>query len=75
VGARLVGHDVGRETELEEPRHHDRGVAEHPDRQRTTLVTGALAAGDRIVERVGQLVEVARLEPPLDAMRVDVRSW
>ena len=72
VGARLVGHDVGREAEVEQLRDELGGVAEHTDRERPPIVAGSLAASDRILERVGALVEVGGLEAPFDAVGVDL---
>ena len=43
-----------------------------PTRQRAPLGLGPLAAGDRVVEVVGHLVEVAVLDAAVQARRVDV---
>ena len=47
--------------------HHLGGVAEHADRERLSLAAGALDHRQRLVEILGLRVEVAGLEPHLDA--------
>ena len=48
------------------------GVAEQPDRERATSTSRLAHAGERVVERLGRLVEIPRLEPALDPGRVDL---
>ena len=68
----LVGDDVDLHAAPQQLRQHGRAVADQPDRQRAPLGLGALTAGDRVVEVVGHLVEVAVLDAALQARRVDV---
>ena len=72
VGARLVGDDVGREVHLEQLRDEHRRVADETDRQRPLLVAGPHASSDRILQRVGDLVEVAGLDASTDSPGIDV---
>ena len=72
VGAGLVGDDVGGEVEVEEPGDVLGGVADEPDGAGDAAVAGGEAAGDGVLDVGGHLVEVAGLDAPLDAMRVDV---
>ena len=72
VGAGLVGDDVGREVHVEQLLHHLGGVAHKAHRQRTSLVAGSYATRDGIVQRVGDLVEVAVLVTALYTPRVHV---
>ncbi len=72
MGAGLIGHDVGGEAALEERRHDGGGVAHDAHRARLAAVAGVEATADRVVDRAGLLVEVARLEPSTDALAVDV---
>ena len=43
-----------------------------PTRERAPFALGDLAAGDRVVEVVGDLVEVAVVDPPAQPRLVDV---
>ena len=70
--AGLVGDDVRVEAELEQPRHHVGGVAPQADAHGAPVGLGRVAAGDGVVEVLGHLVQVAGLEPPLDAVAVHV---
>ncbi len=54
-----LGNDVG-------------GVAEQPDRKRATVARCVPHARERILQRLSRLVEIPRLEPTLDARRVDL---
>ncbi len=72
MGARLVGDDVGLEALLEQGGNHVGRVALKTDTERPALALGTGAASDGVIERVRDLVQVARLEPPLDAMGVDL---
>ena len=63
----LVGDDVDRRVLLQQRGHQLRGVAEHTDRQRPTLVAGLDRELEGVRERVGLHVEVAVLDPALDA--------
>ena len=71
--ARLVGDDVGLEAGLEQLRQHARRRcrAARRDSARPSVLRRQ-AARHRVVEVVGLLVEVARLQPPLDAVLVDL---
>ena len=51
-----------------------RSVTQQPDRQRPPVCGGAADAGQRIVERIGRLVQIAGLEPALDPCRVDLHA-
>ena len=70
--ARLVGDDVGVEAHVEELRHDIGRVAEHADRHRATSGLRVVASIHRVVERGRHLVQVAGLEPALDAVAVDL---
>ena len=72
VGAGLVGDDVGVEAAAQQLRDNLGGVRAEADAERAPLRLGRLAARDRVVEVVGPLVEVARLEPAADPLRVDL---
>ena len=72
VGAGLVGDDVGREVHREQLRHEHGGVADQADRQRTLRVACLDAASDGVLDRVGDLVEVAVLDAPLGTPGVDL---
>ena len=72
VGARLVGHHVDLDAAPRQLRQHLGGVAEQADRQRAALGAGGVEPGERVVERARPLVEVARLDPPLDPLQVDL---
>ena len=72
VRARLVGDDVGAEAQSPELGKHVRGVRAQADAQRTPLVLGGLAAGDRLLEVVGLLVEITRLDAAADSLGVDL---
>ena len=67
MGGGLVGDDVDRRLQLEQPRNQLGGVAEDADRERALLVTRRHRTGDRVLERVGLLVEVAVLDASRDA--------
>ena len=74
VRARLVGDDVGLEALAEQLGQHLGGVRAQPDAQRAPLPLCAQAALDGVVEVVGLLVEVARLEAAADAIAVDLHA-
>src|SRR2546429_582400 len=50
--------------------HVLRRVAEQPDREPPALPVRRAHPRERIVERVGRLVEVPRLQPPFDSGRI-----
>ena len=54
---------------------HDFGrVAEQPDREATPVPLRRADARERVVQRVGRLVEVARLQATLDPGRIDLHA-
>ena len=72
VGARLVGDDVDRRAAAHELGQHLGGVAEQADRQRLAPAARGVEAAQRVVEVGRALVEVAGLDPALDALQVDL---
>ena len=77
AGQRIVcGRLVGDEVEvLAAPRklgHDVRRVAEEPHRQPPAVVRRRADERDRLVDRLGRLVEIARLQPALDPRRIDL---
>ena len=72
VGRGLVGQDVGREAPAHELRQDVGRVAEQGDRKRGALLHGLAGQAQRLVETVGHRIDVAGLEPPLDAVRIDL---
>ena len=66
----LVGDDVDGGVHLEQLREHHRGVAEDADRQRPPRVAGLDRHPHRLLERGSLDVEVAVVDPALDAGRV-----
>ena len=72
MGGGLVGHEV---EVLPSPRQlgHDVGcVSEQADGERAAGARGGTQARERVLQGVGRLVEVARLEPAVDAGLVDL---
>ena len=74
VSAGLIGHDIDRDPAPHQLRQHLGRVAEQPDRQRAPLAPGGVEPCQRVVEAVSDLVEIARLQPPPDAMGVDLHA-
>ena len=72
VGAGLVGDDVGVDATAHQFGEDVGGVGDDRDRQRPAVLGGGLHPGEAVVERVGDLVEVAVVEPALGAGRVDL---
>ena len=72
VRARLVGDDVDRDAAGEELGEHRRGVADEADAERRARLLRGEHAGDRVVEVVGHLVEVAVLDAALQARGIHV---
>ena len=72
VGAGLVGDDVDRHPAAQQLGEHLGGVADDPHRPGPALVLGAQGDLDGGVEAVGHLVEVAVLDPAVQAGGVDV---
>ena len=72
VRARLVGDDVGVEAALQQAGTTSAALARSPMLTRPPLGLGAVGAGDGVVQVLGHLVQVAGLQPPLDAVAVDV---
>src|SRR6478672_5415272 len=68
----LVGDDVDRHPAAQQLGEHLRGVAHDADGPGATLVLGGDGLVDRLVERVGDLVEVAVLDPAAQPGLVDV---
>ena len=68
----LVGHEIEAHAPAGDLGEDVGGVSEEADRHAFAVGGVALNALDRIVEAVGHLVEVTRLEAPLDVMRVDL---
>ena len=63
----LIGDDVGPHAPAHELREDIRRVAEDADRDGLLLAAGALDDLERLVERGGLLVEIARAQAHLDA--------
>ena len=55
-----------------ELRHDVGGVPEQPDRECSTVARRRAHARERVVQRVGRLVEIPRLQPTVDARLVDL---
>jgi hypothetical protein len=72
VGGRLVGYDIGTEPASQQLGEHVGGVPEEPYRFRPTFGARGLGPVESFVDRFRSAVEVARVEPPLDPMRVDL---
>ena len=53
-------------------RHDLGGVAEQAHREGTALARGGPHPLQRVVERLGRLVQIPRLEPPPDPLRIDL---
>ena len=66
----LVGHHVGPHAAPHQLGKDLGRVAEQADRQRLLLPARLLDHGQRLVERLGLRVEIARLQPHLDAARL-----
>ena len=72
MSARLVGDDVDLDTASQQFREDDRGIAEHAHRQGAAFLLRRGHARDRIIEVMGDLVEVAILDTLGQARGVDV---
>jgi hypothetical protein len=72
VRGRLVGDDVHLDTPAEQFGQDGRAVADQADRPADPVLLGHLAAGDRVVQVVGDLVQVAVVDPPAQPRLVDV---
>ena len=72
VGRRLVGDHVGLEAAPKQLRHDLGRVRAEADAERAALALCRQAALDRVVEIVGELVEIAGLEAALDPLRIDL---
>jgi hypothetical protein len=68
----LVGDEIEVLAARRELRNEVRRVAEQPDRQRAAVACRAPDARQRVVERIGGLVEIPRLQTALDPLRVDL---
>ena len=68
----LVGHDIGRDAARQQLGQHLGGVAQQSDRERPACAHSLLDQRHGLFERVGRRVEVAGLDPPLDALPVDL---
>ena len=72
VRCRLVGDQVERLAAAGQFRNDVGGIAEQADRQGATFLRRCADARQRVVERFGRLVEVARRKTPLDSRRIDL---
>jgi hypothetical protein len=72
VCRRLVGQDVRRDAAGDQRRQHVRRIRAQGDRPRHAVAGPARDCVERCVEAVGRLVEVTRLQPAGDALRVDL---
>src|SRR5439155_19050107 len=72
VRARLVGDDVRREPPPEQLGEDLGRVADQADGDWLTRRGGPLGPTNRLVDRCGLAVQIARLDPPLDARGVDL---
>src|SRR5207247_5638718 len=72
VSSRLVGNEIESLAAPGEFRYDVGGVAEQPDGQRPTLRGRGAHTPESVLERLGCLVQVSRLQPPFDAGRVDL---
>ena len=72
VSARLVGHDVGGKVAVDERRQDDRRIADDTYRERPACVAGSDTPSHGVIDGVGDLVEIAVLDPPSDAVLVHV---
>jgi hypothetical protein len=70
----LVGDDVGPDAPRDERGQHVGRVRAEADRARGALARPPGHAFECLVERVGGLVEVARREAPLDALRIHLHA-
>ena len=68
----LIGDHVGNETALHERGEHVGAIADQPDRQGCAATLGIGAPGERFVHRGGGPVEVAAVQAPLHAGRIDL---
>src|SRR6185437_16178893 len=74
VGAGLVGDEVGGEADLDHAGQDFGGVPHQADGDGLAPGFGLLRERERLVERGGGLVEIARLKPALDAVRIDLHA-
>ena len=74
VGARLVGDEVGNDTAPEELGQDVCRVSEQADGQRPAVVLRLPGEGEGLVEARALPVEVLRLQPPLDPVRIDLHG-
>ena len=70
----LVGHGIGAPGRVpcraaRDLREHLGRIAEEADRDRLALNMGGADDRERLVQRVGLVVQIARLQPPVDAAR------
>ena len=72
MSRRLVGDEVEGGSTAGELRHHVGGVRQQADGEWAALRGCGADPRDRVVERVGRLVQVARLEAAGQARRVDL---
>ena len=72
VRGRLVGDEVEGLSAPRELRHDFRRIPEEADRQSAALRRRSPHPRQRLVKRSRRLVQVARLETPLDARRIDL---
>ncbi len=74
MSGRLIRDEVELLATRDELRHDVCRVPEQPDRKRSPLGSRGPHPLERVVQRVRGLVEVARLEPPLDPVRIDLHA-
>ena len=68
----LVGDEIEALTAPRELRHHVGRIAEQPHREWSARRRRRAYPPQRVVERLGRLVQVPRAETPLDPRRVDL---
>ncbi len=72
VGRGLVGQDIRRDAAPHELGQDIGGVAQQGDREGLPFLHGRVGQAQGLVEVVGHRVDVARLEPALDPVRIDL---
>ena len=72
VGAGLVGDDIDRHLTIEEFLEDVGGVTDHPNRQGLLRRLRFQGSGDRDIQIVGHLIEVAVIDAALQTRRVDI---
>ena len=70
----LVGQNVGDDAALGQFRNHVRAISHQPDGNIFFLAHGIFQNAQRFVERRDHEVEIAGLQPLLDALGIDINS-